>query len=226
MLCEKILINGNTELFRVAVDIGRTGRKKNAIRVVVASDTHYFWPSDDYFFNGLGGRTTSDMSYHCRAERLVENLLAEWRTDDSFDALILNGDLTFNDPIFKGKHETNAVEEFNRLYLSRLRAVGIPVFAVYGGHDFTGDDEWRDIFGHGKNYILEIGDTAFVCCDTFNFEHHKRNNPNYRSVETEEFQKIADIPDDFFTRRLSVSRYRCRFVRVRRRALGKLKRKL
>ena len=182
-----------------------SNRDEDEYRVIIASDTHYYWPSDDYDYNKLEGETTSGVNFPVRAQMFIDNIIAEWNTPESFDALIINGDLCMNDPDFNAPVngvKRNAIAEYKRLYLDQLTAAGIPWFVVYGGHDFLSDAEWLALFGTPKNFIVKAGESVYVCCDVFDFDYHLANNPDYDAANPDPtvlgaFQSYADIHEDF-----------------------------
>ena len=144
-------------------------RDASEFRVLVVSDTHYNWPFDEYNSWGItgAGKIGGGFTPQAKAQLIVDSLIAEYNTKESFDLVILNGDICFNDPAFNRDQTFNTVEEFNRLYLSQLSDAGIPYYAVYGGHDYMNDEVWKNVFGYEKDYILTIGDAAFIITSNF-----------------------------------------------------------
>ncbi len=190
-----------------------SGRGENDIRVVVMSDTHYFWPvneetGESYSIWGIVNTGPAGFTYEERAQAMVDAVLAEWESEEGFDVLVINGDLANNDPVFKNPLNSypdgtpvldkngnsvsfdyiNTLMRFAEDYLSQLWEAGIPVYVTYGGHDYVDDETWYDIFGCEKNAVLKIGDTAFVLCDTFDYEAHSPG---------EDYQSQSDLHADF-----------------------------
>jgi hypothetical protein len=42
-----------------------------------------------------------------------------------------------------------------------------PAWALAGNHDSYPDEAWREIFGYGRQFAVEIGGSVFVMADTF-----------------------------------------------------------
>lgn len=190
-----------------------SNRDGNDIRVVILSDTHYFWPVDpetgkSYAVWGIENTGPAGFTYEERAQAMVDAILAEWETEDSFDALVINGDLANNDPVFKNPlnsypdgdpvldkngvpvsfDHVNTLEEFATSYIAQLEDAGIPVYVTYGGHDYVDDETWYSIFGKEKNCILKVGDVAFVLADTFDYEAHSPGD---------DYQSLSDLHEHF-----------------------------
>ena len=198
----------------------KSNRGADEPRVIVTSDTHYWWPYDEdgkayscwCAIDYLGG-----LDYHKRIQLMIDSLIAEYNTAESFDCVIFDGDMTFNDPMFKNPLQSwpdgepcrdkngeivsfdnwNTVEEFAKLYLSQLTDAGIPWFAVYADHENISDETWYEIFGYEKNYILEVGGVAFICCDAFDYDLHA-------NLGKEPFHLTADLHYDY---RVAVEEY-------------------
>ena len=148
---------------------GRNGR------VIIVSDNHY------RSFGGIGGYTDAER------QDILMNSLIEAYTDPTrtFDCVIFNGDMTNqNYALQKGTGEEQE-KDFETLYRARLTEAGIPSFCINASHDSLYEDEFYEIYGHAKNYVVLVGKTAYLCIDTYNGERDS-------SMQTQ----MSDIPYD------------------------------
>lgn len=185
--------NFDLELFTVPVHSGLRGA--DAPRVIFLSDSHY------YYFEGIGGYTSAE-----RHDFMVEALIDEFNTENSFDAVVFLGDTVHNDHYLaelKKKYTettgsadgftpsatelTEKVTEWCDTYMVRLEDAGIPAFYVNASHDSLSSEDFYDVFGYRSNYVLLLGDIAYIICDTYAGE--RKNG----------FQTLpSDIPADFY----------------------------
>ena len=133
---------------------GRNGR------VVIVSDNHY------RSFGGIGGYTDAER------QDILMNSLIEAYTDPTrtFDCVIFNGDMTNQNYALQKETGEEQEKDFETLYRARLTEAGIPSFCINASHDSLYEDEFYEIYGHAKNYVVLVGKTAYLCIDTYNGE--------------------------------------------------------
>lgn len=185
--------NRNFDFF--TVPIHSKTRKKGDSRIIFLSDAHY------YYFEGIGGYSSAE-----RHSFMVDALLSEFRTDESFDAVVFLGDTVHNDHYLQEiratylksngsldgfalseKAITEKIREWRDTYMARLKNAGIPIFYANASHDCLSPDLFYDLFGYKNNYVLLAGDIAYFICDTFAGERNDR------------LQTFgSDIPDEFY----------------------------
>ena len=124
-------------------DDGNNHRKnygsKSKFRFTLASDLHYGQDGTDYAAN---------------AGNLVD-WLNEEHARNHLDMVIINGDLVHNRP--------DLLSEVKSKYFDRL---AVPYHTIPGNHDYADAAIWEKVFGYADNYIVELGDVAFVFANT------------------------------------------------------------
>ena len=88
-----------------------------------------------------------------------------WAEHDrhKLDAVFVLGDLSIDDPPYR-KLPWNYCLKFKEDCMEQLPC---PAYAIPGNHDSYSDDAWAELFGYGRQYALEIGESVFVLADTF-----------------------------------------------------------
>ena len=157
-------------------------------RVIFLSDAHYG------SFGGVGGY--SDVE---RTAIMIDRLIEEYNTDRSYDAVVFVGDtVSANHDLllkraekgsadFSDEEETAVVRAWKDTYMSRLERENIPCFYVNASHDALYGDNFKNVFGYENNYVLEVGDVAYICVDTY---------AGARAEATLE-TSASDLPDAF-----------------------------
>lgn len=180
------------ELFEIPIHSSvRTGKES---RVIFISDMHM------NAFDNVGGYTPEE-----RQQLMIDALIREYKTESSYDAVVFVGDLINNnddlkkirkdegeDYVFTEEEEEKAVRMYKDTYLSQLEAEGIQVYCLNASHDSLYGDNFENIFGYERNYVLRVGTTAYICVDSFGGPRDAVVNGN-RTEET----MFSDIPDDF-----------------------------
>ncbi len=159
-------------------------------RVIFLSDAHYG------SFGGVGGY--SDVE---RTAIMIDRLIEEYNTDRSYDAVVFVGDtVSANHDLllkraekgsadFSDEEETAVVRAWKDTYMSRLERENIPCFYVNASHDALYGDNFKNVFGYENNYVLEVGDVAYICVDSY-------AGPR---METTLETTAMDIPDAFLS---------------------------
>lgn len=183
----------NTDVFTIPIHSSvRTG---NESRLIFVSDMHL-----QCFFN-VGGYTDAE-----RQQRLMEALIREYKTENSYDAVVFVGDIISNDAninalcdrygkdhIFSADEEERAMREYRNRYLSQLETAHIPYFCINASHDSLYGENFKNIFGYERNYILRAGTTAYICMDTYGGERVPLGTHGNGQTAA------ADIPEAFLS---------------------------
>jgi predicted phosphodiesterase len=98
-----------------------------------------------------------------KIEKVYEDIIRENKRS-ALDAVLVLGDLSIDDYDFR-RLPINYCMQFKEDCLDRLPC---PCFAIPGNHDSYPNDKWREMFGTDREFVCEIGNTAFVMADTFN----------------------------------------------------------
>ncbi len=171
------------------LDVHSETRGEYEGRVLFLSDAHF----DS--FSGVGGYTDAE-----RQDIMVDRLITEFNTENSYDAVVFVGDtVSANEYLKKIVKETGNAnftdyEEIERVlhwketYMARLEAAGIPCFYVNASHDALYGGNFESVFDYGSNYVILSGRTAYIVCDTYAGE---RKAPTYETT-------ASDIPEDFY----------------------------
>lgn len=132
------------------------------LRVVLSSDIHCTnlqqWYSTDY---------------RARMQLWVNAVLKE-HEETPIDLLIINGDISLDywisggSVVTYGKDKATAKLFINK-YLSQLPEE-IPVFILPGNHEQYSNEDWLALTGNNRQGYMYVGNTLFVCLDTFGGE--------------------------------------------------------
>lgn len=107
------------------------------IRFAIGTDHHY----GAYEINNL----TSDQ----RMQLFVKTINNEHKINP-LNFLITNGDNVNDDSALLSP------------FKSHLDNLVIPYHVVFGGHDVCEEEQWKNLFGYGRNFDFEIGEYAFI----------------------------------------------------------------
>ena len=99
-------------------------------------------------------------------------LLYEYRTAESLDATFFAADFVSLRMNTGNTMANGQIYYYSMAYLvenimRRMQDSGLPYFVTHSGHDYKSNEEWYDLFGYEKNYVVVIGDAAFICLDYF-----------------------------------------------------------
>ena len=97
------------------------------------------------------------------------------------DAVLVLGDLSVDDYDFR-RLPDNYCRRFKNECMDRLP---IPAYAIPGNHDSYPEALWREVFGYGRQYTLELGDSVFIMADTFASTPASKTDPGSGSPHTE-----------------------------------------
>ncbi len=103
----------------------------------------------------------SDLHYGQEGTEFAQNAsnIVKWLTDEHtknhLDLIIFNGDLVHNRP--------DLLPELKIKYLDKfpVRYCTIP-----GNHDYADASIWKNAFGYDDNFVVDLGDIAFVLANT------------------------------------------------------------
>lgn len=132
-----LLVNGKTLL---ASDLSEFGKKKLALRFVVASDGHFGQPKTNYqeFFNTA-----------------VSHINAVHK-QKAFDFGVMNGDIIHDDISFLGDAK-KSLDEFK-----------FPYYVTKGNHDISSAELWEKIWGMPLNFDVIIKNNVLLFGNTSN----------------------------------------------------------
>ncbi len=150
-------------------------------RIIVASDNHYASGNKQ-------GLTDAN------AQRLFALEMVNAKNEGGLAAAFFAGDYTTtrlnaNNFVVNGQvyHYAMAYETYT--LFAALRENNIPQFVTHAGHDHKSSEEWYDLFGYEKNYMVKIGDTLYICID------YQYAQSDYYAYETSDSR--WDISDEF-----------------------------
>jgi len=97
-----------------------------------------------------------------KVEKIYEAICAE-HEKAPLEAVLVLGDLSIDDYSFRHLPD-NYCRRFKEEVMDRLPC---PAWAIAGNHDSYPDEMWREVFGYGRQYAVEIGGAVFLMADTF-----------------------------------------------------------
>jgi 3',5'-cyclic AMP phosphodiesterase CpdA len=113
--------------------------KKLKLRFALISDLHYGQDGTDFAQN---------------ASNAVK-WLTEEHTKNHLDLIIFNGDLVHNRPDLLPELKTKYLDKFPVRYCT-----------IPGNHDYADAAIWKGAFGYDDNFVVDLGDIAFVLANT------------------------------------------------------------
>lgn len=134
--------------------VGRPGADKSILhRMIAVGDPHW---GDDHISTDHPrlGQWANNIHYKDRHEMLVTWLNAERDSEKGLDLIVINGDLVTN----RAK-DLDVVKE----YYAALKA---DYCVVHGNHDHSSEENWKRVWGYGRNHSFEIGDYAVVLANS------------------------------------------------------------
>lgn len=143
----------------LVVDVLKADPMNGDMNVIFVSDFHL----NDYVANEQIGISGEE-----RAAAFLDAVRKE-NEKKPVTAIYVIGDLSSDDL----SNNTEGVLWFKEHIVD---ALDIPVYCLPGNHDVKTDKQWREIFGYGKNFAVELGDYVFLGFDTFNDRVNKIYN--------------------------------------------------
>ena len=158
---DKLAFDHTADYLRV-IELDRSAVSQtdaNEVRVAILADNHY---------GTEAGSTTNDS----RQNELIDTLLYEYHTAESLDATFFAADFVSLRMNTGNTMANGQIYYYSMTYLvenimRRMQDAGLPYFVTHSGHDYKSNEEWYDLFGYEKNYVVVIGDAAFICLDYY-----------------------------------------------------------
>lgn len=141
-------------------------RGRNIIhRIIVAGDGHWYDKHIDSD-NPRQGKWANNVLYDARHDMMIDWLNRETETFGT-DFLVFNGDLVTNRP-----HHLPVVKEQYDKLTSKY-------YVTHGNHDHSSEENWKNIWGYGRNHSFEFGKYAAILLNSADEEG------NYMSANTD-----------------------------------------
>ena len=117
-----------------------------------------------------------------------EAILAE-HEKAPLDGVLVLGDLSIDDYDFRNLPD-NYCRRFRQEVMDRLPC---PAWALAGNHDSYPDEVWREVFGYGRQFAVEIAGSVFVMADTFRTTPaHGASGSSYTPLDTAFLRGVAE----------------------------------
>ena len=139
-----------SELESEIEDGGETGggSNKTDYNIIVASDLH--WRNNNT-------QIATGITYQQAFDTFISNVNAK-NQEIGVDFVVINGDMTTNDYNYS---DEQIVKD------KLVNELDVPVYFVHGNHDTISEQNWRNVFGYGKNYLIDLGYVYLICADTY-----------------------------------------------------------
>ena len=128
------------------------------------------------------GKTQSE-----KIEKIYSDICAE-HARSPLTAVLVLGDLSVDDYGYRNLPH-NYCKRFKNECMDRLH---VRAYALPGNHDSYPAPLWQKVFGYGRQYSLEFGETVFIMADTFSDTPASKTDPAGGSPHTK-------IDDAFLT---------------------------
>ncbi len=165
-------------------------------RVLLISDMHYTTEEThaelkQKFPTANTSAAAGDALGHTQKEKI--DLLREAILDEHekapLDGVLVLGDLSVDDYDFRNRPD-NYCRRFRDEVMDRLPC---PAWALAGNHDSYPDEMWREMFGYGRQFAVEIGGSVFLMADTFRETPAKgASGSPYTSLDTDFLRGVAE----------------------------------
>lgn len=144
---------------------------KTKHRVLLVSDMHYTTEEthaemkriDPSVNTSVAAGDAFGYTQREKIEKVYESILREHETAP-LDAVLVLGDLSIDDYSFRNL-PTNYCKKFKEDCLDRLPC---PSYAIPGNHDSYPEELWREVFGYGRQFAVELDGAVFLMMDVFN----------------------------------------------------------
>ena len=139
-------------------------------RVLLISDMHYTTEETPAEMKQIDPTVNASVAAgdafgHTQKDKidlLREAILAE-HEKAPLDGVLVLGDLSIDDYDYRNLPD-HYCRRFREEVMDRLPC---PAWALAGNHDSYPDEAWREVFGYGRQFAVEIGGSVFIMADTF-----------------------------------------------------------
>lgn len=139
-------------------------------RVLLVSDMHYTTEETSEEMKRIDptvntSAAAGDAFGHTQREKIAliyEAICAE-HAKAPLDGVLVLGDLSVDDYDYRNLPD-NYCRRFRAEVIDRLPC---PAWALAGNHDSYPEETWREIFGYGRQFAVELGGSVFLMADTF-----------------------------------------------------------
>lgn len=145
--------NTGTQLLDCKIEELRNGRKINH-RIVVAGDGHWFDKHITTDHQRLG-KWANNIPHTERHEQMISWLNQENERNET-DFVVFNGDLATNRP--------EDLPIIKKVY----NQLDIKYYVTHGNHDHSSEENWKSIWGYGRNHSFEFGEYAVILLNSAN----------------------------------------------------------
>lgn len=167
-----------------------TEPEPDELRVILSSDIHCTNLQEWY-----------NVRYRNRMQHWVDTILAE-HAEKPIDLLIINGDISLDywisgGSVVKYGKDRATSQVFINDYLSQLPDE-IPVFILPGNHEQYSNEDWLALTGNNRQGYMYVGDTLFVCLDTFggDLDPDYHHDGTYTGVDVDYVNSLMETYPD------------------------------
>ena len=139
-------------------------------RVLLVSDMHYTTQETHEELKRIDpaantSAAAGDALGHTQREKieLIYEAICAEHEKAPLDGVLVLGDLSVDDYDYRNLPD-NYCRRFKAEVMDRLPC---PAWALAGNHDSYPDAAWRELFGYGRQFAVEIGGSIFLMADTF-----------------------------------------------------------
>lgn len=165
-------------------------------RVLLVSDMHYTTEETPEEMARIdpavkASVAAGDAFGHTQREKIamVRDAILTEHEASPLDAVLVLGDLSIDDYDFRNLPD-NYCRRFKEEVMDRLPC---PAWALAGNHDSYPDEMWREVFGYGRQYALEIGGCVFLMADTFReTPAHGASGSPYTPLDTDFLREMTE----------------------------------
>ena len=165
-------------------------------RVLLISDMHYTTeetPAQMKLIDPTVNVSVAagDALGHTQKEKidlLLQAILDE-HASAPLDGVLVLGDLSIDDYDYR-----NLPDNYCRRFREEVMDVlPCPAWALAGNHDSYPDAIWREIFGYGRQFAVELGGAVFIMADTFrdSLAHGASGSP-YTPLDVDFLREVAE----------------------------------
>jgi len=148
---------------------GKGPTVKSKHRVLLVSDMHYTTEEtreelkkiDPTMNTSAAAGNAFGYTQREKIEKIYEAVIEE-NQKAPLDAVLVLGDLSIDDYSFRNL--PNYCQKFKEECMDRFPC---PAYAIPGNHDSYPDEMWREVFGYGRQFAVEIDDAVFLMMDVF-----------------------------------------------------------
>lgn len=158
-------------------------------RILLVSDMHYTTDLSEKALRLTHPEATASLASgplfgRTQKEKidLIAQAVCEEHRRSPLDAVLVLGDLSIDDYDYR-----KLPDNYCRRFLEEcMQCFPCPAWALAGNHDSYPEEEWKSIFGYGRQYSIQIKDRVFIMLDTFRtLPAHDASGAGYTPVDTE-----------------------------------------